>query len=109
MTRQRTTESLADEAARWRRSYRAAQEIIAEQNRVLLTVFLQERLADPSDFELLVGMSAVLDASGRIMWRRVEVLVDELLAQKPHLAVSPPDQPFRRGRTALEWFQQQTV
>lgn len=108
MSRQRSAESLADEAARWRRSYREAREVIAEQNRMLLGVVLREKLADPSDFDTYIGAEAVTDVSGRIVWRRLVLLVDELLERKPHLAATPVEDPFRRGSSPVDWVLQQS-
>lgn len=82
--------------------------MIAEQNAMLLGIFLQEKLADPSDFDNFVGMDLVVDGAGRIVWRRVVLLVDELLAAKPHLAATPFEGPFGKGRSAVEWFSQQS-
>ena len=106
MTRARTTESLSDEVARWRKSFREAQAVIAEQNAMLIGVFLQEKLADPADFDIYIGASAVTDASGRIVWRRLMLLVDELLERKPHLAATPVEDPFGKAPSAVEWFLQ---
>lgn len=109
MSRQRSAESLGEEAARWRKSFREAQEVIAEQNAMLLGVFLQEKLADPSDFDVYVGMGAVTDVRGRIAWRRLLVLVDELLEAKPHLAATPVEDPFGKPPSAVDWFSQHST
>ena len=85
-----------DEAARWRRTlreeqirHRATRAILRETNRILLGIWLQDRLADPSDFELTVGIEAITDPDGSIDWNKAERRVDELLALKPHLAATP--------------------
>ena len=105
MSRGRNAEGLADEAARWRRSYREAQAVISEQNRTLLGLFLRERLADPSDFETYVDLATVVDRRGAVNWVRVDLLLEELLTAKPHLALTPDDvNPFQRGLSAVEWF-----
>lgn len=77
--------------------------MIAEQNRALLEIHLRDRLADPRDFELLVGMDEVVDSSGRLIWERVESRVRVLLEQKPHLAATPHG-PFAPGVAAVDWF-----
>ncbi len=89
-------QALSDEAARWRRTlreeqirHRATRAILRETNRILLGIWLQDRLADPSDFELTVGIEAITDPDGSIDWNKAERRVDELLALKPHLAATP--------------------
>lgn len=96
---------LADEASRWRKSLREAQAVIAEQNRVLLWVFLAERLADPRDFTDRVAIEHVVDRAGRIVWERVDTLVEDLIHARPHLAATPgATPPFREGMSAIEWL-----
>lgn len=76
---------------------------------MLLGVYLRGRLRDPSDFEVFVGMSAVVGHRGAIVWERVRILVDELLAAKPHLAAAPDGLPVREGVSAVEFFTNQSV
>ncbi|WP_315551975.1 hypothetical protein [Microbacterium aurum] len=105
MSARRNDVSLAAEAARYRHERNEARALVAEQNRVLLWVFLAERMADPADFTDRVDISLVLDARGRIVWSRVDALLEELLASRPHLAATPTDSgPFARGVSAVEWF-----
>jgi hypothetical protein len=112
----RTTQELADQAARWRKTAREAQgaaaalrKVIDEQNELLLRLYLQDRLADPSDFSAYVPTSEVIDATGRIAWARVQRLVDELLAKKPHLGATHVGDPFKKGPAAVEWFSSGSV
>lgn len=94
---------LSDEAARWRKTAQERRNALEEANQMLLGVYLRERLADPSDFHLFVGIESVTDRSGRIVWTRVDTLLDELLAMKPHLATRA-ETPWSRGTTAVDWF-----
>mgnify|MGYP001295357878 CR=1 FL=1 len=89
-------QALSDEAARWRRAlreeetrHRVTRAVLRETNRILLGIWLQVRLADPSDFDLTVGIDAITDPDGSIDWNRAERRVAELLALKPHLAATP--------------------
>lgn len=93
----RSDASLAAEAARRRVELREARAALAEANRMLLGVFLRDRLADPADFEVYVGAGAVVDRRGAIVWGRVDQLLEELLAAKPYLAASDGAAPLRRG------------
>lgn len=84
---------LADEAARRRKELREEQarhavtrQALREANRTAVRLSLQGRLVEPRDFEVYVGVDTVTDDDGRIEWARVETLVDELIAQRPHLA-----------------------
>lgn len=100
---------LSEEAARRRRQLREEQErhavtraVLREANRALLRLFLGGRLADPSDFEIYAGgLDVVMDEEGRLVWRRVERLVDELLREKPHLAVR--QRPTVSREAAVSW------
>lgn len=103
----RSDRSLADEAGRWRRELREAQAIIAAQNRMLLSLYLRDRLVDPGDFFLIVGTSAVVDTRGAIVWERVESHLAELLERKPHLAATSSS-PFPPGRSAVDFFKAET-
>lgn len=109
MTRRTSNESLAAEAARHRHERNEARAALADANRMLLGVYLRGHLADPRDFEIYIGMSAVLDSRGAINWSLVDSLLAELLAARPHLAVRQGEPPWRRGTSAVDWFQQQTV
>ncbi|MBP2419665.1 hypothetical protein [Microbacterium imperiale] len=102
---------LSDEAARRRRELREEQArhedtrlLLHNANRLLLQVALCDRLADPRDFELIVGVDRAVDDRGAIVWARVEVLVEVLLQERPHLAAPVDDAPWRRGSTALKWM-----
>ncbi|WP_372968537.1 hypothetical protein [Microbacterium sp.] len=84
---------LQDEAARWRKTLReeqarhaATRTALRDANRLLLRAALHERLADPRDFDVYVGIDSVTDAGGRLVWPRVFLLVDALTAERPHLA-----------------------
>ncbi|WZH38757.1 MAG: hypothetical protein PIR02_08800 [Microbacterium enclense] len=110
----RTDESLAAEAARRRRELREEQDrhavtrdVLTVTNRLLLTVYLRERLADPADFLMVVGMP--VDDRGAIVWERVDVLVDELLRARPHFAAPEPVDGRVRSLGALQWFTERTV
>ena len=106
----RSGESLAAEAARRRKELREEERrhsdtrvALAEANRTLLIFYLREWLQDPRDFLHMVPLETVVDAAGRIVWGRVDVLVDEMLTQKPHYALydvsnRPP------GSSALQWM-----
>lgn len=96
MSGRRTDESLAGEAARRRKELRDEQArheqtlgALRAANRQLLQLALRDRLRDPGDFEIFVGIDQVVDDSGRIDWVRVNGLVDTLLEMRPHL-VAPP-------------------
>lgn len=102
MMNPRTPEQrFSDEAKRWRLHYRAAQSALHDANRMLLGVYLRERLADPSDFAVYVDLATVTDHDGRLRWDRIAVLVDELLDAKPHLATPDSGNPATRARSAL--------
>lgn len=96
MSRQRSSAALSDEAARWRRTLREEQEqhaatrsILRDASRLMLRAALHGRLEEPSDFEIYAGgLDALTDESGRLVWPRVAVMVDELLRARPHLAAS---------------------
>jgi hypothetical protein len=97
---------LSEEAAKWRRRYVATREVCDEQAEMLLAIVLRERLADPSDFHVFIGIDAVRDAAtGGIRWARLDDLVDELLDTKPHLAAGNPWKP---GTRAVEFFKTET-
>ncbi|MDU0325297.1 hypothetical protein RWH43_00875 [Microbacterium sp. KSW2-21] len=111
----RSDESLASEAARRRRELREEQgrhattrALLESANRLLLTVALCDRLADPRDFDLIVGMGQVVNARGSIDWARVDALVEVLLDERPHLAAPRTEAPWRPGSTALQWMQAET-
>lgn len=100
---------LSEEAARWRRQLRAEQarhsrtlSALDDANRMLLGVYLRDRLADPTDFELLVGRATVTDGEGRIVWALVDQCVAEIIASRPGLAAG--ELPRRRGTSAVDWF-----
>jgi hypothetical protein len=63
---------------------------LREANRMLLKVVLTDRLAHPEDLELYVPLEKLTDASGRILWARVQTVVDELLVGRPNLATPRP-------------------
>lgn len=71
---------------------------------MLLGVFLRDRLADPADFDIYIGLAAVTDPGGRIVWARVDLMLAELLASKPHLAAPEGSVPLRRGVSAVDFF-----
>jgi hypothetical protein len=107
----RSDASLAGEAARRRLELREERSrhadtraVLRDANRLLLHVALCDRLADPRDFELFVGVARVVDERGAIVWSRVEALVEVLLQERPHLAAPVDEAPWRRGSTALEWM-----
>lgn len=111
----RSDESLAAEAARRRRELRVEQDrhaatraMLEDANRLLLAVALCDRLADPRDFDLIVGMDQVVDVRGSVDWNRVDALVEVLLEERPHLAAPRGDAPWRPGSTALQWMQAET-
>lgn len=99
---------LSDEAARWRKSYREASAALEDANRMLLGVYLRERLTDPTDFEMYVGLAAVVDQRGAIVWTRVNTLLRELLASKPHLAAPLSADPSRSALSAVQWLATET-
>lgn len=100
----------SDEAKRWRLALRAEErqhaetrQALAEANRTLVIYHLREWLQDPRDFLHLVPIEQLVDRAGRIVWARVDVLVDELLEERPHYAVM--DVASRpRGSSALQWM-----
>ncbi|MEV8272686.1 hypothetical protein [Microbacterium sp. NPDC077184] len=100
----------SDEAKRWRLSLRDEESrhaetraALAEANRTLVIYYLREWLQDPRDFLHLVPIEQLVDPAGRILWGRVDVLVDELLDERPHYAVM--DVASRpRGSSALQWM-----
>lgn len=116
MNEGRTSEQrLRDECARWRRSLReeearhaSTRTVLEDANRMLLTVYLQERLADPRDFDVYIGLDRVVDGAGRIVWARVGGLIDELLRERPHLAAPEFSDPRWWGRSALQWVAEGT-
>lgn len=112
----RSDESLAAEAARRRRELReeqgrhaATREVLQVTNRLLLTVYLRERFADPNDFLMVFGVAAVVDGRGAIAWERVDVLADELLAARPHFAAPETRGDGPRAVGALQWLLERTV
>lgn len=108
----RTTEQrLSDEAARWRRALREEEArhsntaaVLRETNRWFLRAYLRERMADPHDFEVYVTLQAVLDDAGAIVWERVDLLVNELLAERPHLAAPTEPGSLPRVVSAVRWL-----
>jgi hypothetical protein len=101
--RHTVTQRLSAESAKWRKSFREAQVVIEEQNRMLLGVWLRGRLVDPGDFHVWIRLDSVVGADGRINWSRTSMLVDELLTQKPHLG-APEGNPWAAGTRAIDWF-----
>ncbi len=75
---------------------------------MLLGLYLQERLADPSDFTVRVPLAHLVDEEGRLVWARVELLVDELLAARPHLGTPTEPLTRRRPASALQWLGTET-
>lgn len=82
----RSEQSLASEAARWRKSCQEARSALRDANRQLLGIYLRERLADPGDFEVYVDPGSVVDHSGRIVWEPLFVLADEAGGHWPDTA-----------------------
>lgn len=70
---------------------------------MLLDVYLRSRLADPSDFTDRYTVDRVVGRDHRINWAHTTALVDELLAQKPHLN-APNENPWPAGERAITWF-----
>lgn len=107
----RSNESLAAEAARWRRALREEEArhaesaaVLLETNRWFLRTYLRERMADPHDFEVYVSLEDVVDKFGAIVWERVDLLVNELLAERPHLAAPTGDDERPRATSAVQWL-----
>lgn len=107
----RSGESLAAEAARWRRALREEEArhaqsvaVLRETNRWFLRAYLRERMADPHDFEVYVSLDGVVDESGAIVWERVDLLVNELLAERPHLAAPSGEHRRLRATSAVQWL-----
>ncbi|MBF4463451.1 MULTISPECIES: hypothetical protein [unclassified Rathayibacter] len=103
--------SLSEEAARWRRSFRAEQrrheataDALRTANRMLLGLWLRGRLRDPSDFDHSIGLDTVTDELGRIDWRLVSSRIDQLIDAKPHYAAPAGDASSPAGTRAIEWF-----
>lgn len=93
MSRVRTDERLAAEAASRRRALREEQEAhgrtltaLRATNRELLRVVLADRLEHPEDLELYMQLEKLTDDVGRIVWPRVDAVVSELLVERPNLA-----------------------
>lgn len=97
-------DKLAAEAARRRRQLRGEEErheatrtALRDANRLLLRLALRDHLREPGDFVIFIGgLDVVLDEVGRLDWSRVELLLGELLVERPHLATpnSEPPTPF---------------
>lgn len=106
----RSGESLAAEAARRRKELREEERrhdetrgALVEANRTLLIYYLREWLQDPRDFLHMVPLETIVDGSGRIVWARVDAMVDEMLTQKPHYALyDVSNRPT--GSSALQWM-----
>ncbi|WP_158375547.1 hypothetical protein [Cellulosimicrobium cellulans] len=73
------------QAARQRVELRRAREIIAEQNRVIVTVLLQEQLTDVDDFHAFIGMDAITSPDGSLNVREFTLRIGDLRRRKPHL------------------------
>ncbi|MGA1826997.1 hypothetical protein [Microbacterium sp.] len=99
---------LSEEAARWRRELRSTQSALADANRMLLGIYLRGRLADPTDFDIYVDADTIIDRTGRIVWARVDALLEELLSSKPYLAAPVTTDPWPRGQSALSWLTTET-
>ena len=102
---------MAAEAARWRRALREEEArhaqsmaVLLETNRWFLRAYLRERMADPHDFEVYVSLEDVVDGSGPIVWERVDLLVNELLAERPHLAAPTVEDRPPRATSAVQWL-----
>ncbi len=76
------------EAARFRRRLRRAEAYIAELNTFAVRVLVQDRMHDPDDFHVFIGMDKVTTDEGRIDFRELELQVADLLRRKPHLSAS---------------------
>lgn len=92
------------EAARWRRKLRVTEAALEDANRTLLTMYLRDRLIDPSDFYLHNDPARLVDQDGRIVWPRVQMLVDELVRAKPHLATPKGRDAATRDERAVSWL-----
>jgi hypothetical protein len=102
---------LADEAARWRKSLREEEArhagtvaVLRETNRWFLRAYLRERMLDPHDFETIVPLDDVVDESGAIVWERVDLLVNEVLAERPHWGTPSGDGSRPRATSAVQWL-----
>jgi len=104
-------ESLAAEAARRRRELREEQArheqtkaALLAANGLLLRAYLRERLQDPGDFLVFVGLGSVIDAEGRLLWEAVDARLTQLLAQKPHLALPENHSRSERPSSAVAFL-----
>lgn len=91
--RVRTEQARADRLAR----------VIAEQNRMLLGVWLRGRLIDPSIFTRYVDVARCTDTDGRLLWSELDRAMDELLADHPAFATRRDD-PGSHDESAVKWF-----
>lgn len=103
--------SLVVENRKYRRRAQAAEdqvirlrEVVAEQDRMLLGVWLRGVLADPSDFWRYVDPATVTGDMGELAWAAVDRELDRLLTERPYLATSD-ENPWSRGTSAVEWFE----
>jgi hypothetical protein len=65
--------------------------MLRDAHRLTLRLALGGVLRDPRDFDVHVGLAQVVDEFGRLDWERVALLVDGLLADRPHLGVPGVD------------------
>lgn len=101
---------LIQENRRYRRRAQEAEnraqrldEIVSEQGRMLLAVWMRGVLTDPGDFLRYVDISEVTGPSGEFIWTAVDLATERLLAERPYLAAHG-DNPWRNGVRAVEWF-----
>ena len=84
----------ARQAGRYRIRAHRAEAIVAQQNRFIIQILLQDQLADVEDFYTFIGLDAVLSPEGWINHAELQMRVIDLVRRKPHLAAS-------RGRVSM--------
>lgn len=78
-------------------------DIVTEQGRMLLGVWMRGVLTDPADFLRYVDLADVTGPSGEFIWTAVDEATDRLLAERPYLAALG-DNPWQNGVRAVDWF-----
>jgi hypothetical protein len=84
----REAKKFRERATTAEKSLEAAQEHIGELQRAVISQMLEGKLQDPTDFDALVGLDAVLGEDGKIDRAKFDEAVSGLLEAKPHLGVA---------------------